>query len=82
MEVFGMLFERCHTDIRKRSPNQHKKYLNFRSKIQFDHPVYTTFGLVLTSPRPKLAVMTMFSGLPVTGSRVNMTPAASASTIS
>ena len=36
MEVFQMLFERCHT---KGSLKQHTKYFNFRSIIQLDHPV-------------------------------------------
>ena len=36
----------------------------------------------LTSPSPKFAVMRIFDGFPVFGSRVNKTPAASAATIS
>ena len=40
IEVFHMLFERCHTlKDRKRSIKQHIKDLNFRNKIQLDHPV-------------------------------------------
>ena len=31
IEVFDMLFERCHTKSRKRSIEQHIKYFNFRS---------------------------------------------------
>ena len=34
-----MLFERCHTKIRKRHLKQHMKYVHFRSKIQMDHSV-------------------------------------------
>ena len=33
------MFERCHTKHRNISIKQHIKYFNFRSKIQFDHPV-------------------------------------------
>ena len=39
MEVFSTLFERCHTEKRKRTLKQHVKYINFRRKIQLDHPV-------------------------------------------
>ena len=39
MEVYYMLFERCHTKNSKRSIKQHMKYFNFWSKIQLDHPV-------------------------------------------
>ena len=39
IEVFHMLFERCHSKNRKRSIKQHIKYLYFRSKIQLDHLV-------------------------------------------
>ena len=39
MEVFHMLFERCHTKNRKGSIKQHIQYFNFRSKVQLDHPV-------------------------------------------
>ena len=37
-----MLFERCPTKNRKRSPEQHIKYFNFRIKIQLDHPLQIT----------------------------------------
>ena len=40
MEVFNMLFERCYTINRKESLKQDKKYFNFLSKIQLDHPLY------------------------------------------
>ena len=36
IEVLHMLFEICHI---KRSIKQHKKYFNFRSQVQLDHPV-------------------------------------------
>ena len=39
MEVFHMLFERCHTKSIEGSLKQHTKYFNFRSIIQLDHPV-------------------------------------------
>ena len=41
MEVFYMLFERCHTKKRQRYLKQHVIYMyfNFRSIIQLDHPV-------------------------------------------
>ena len=39
IKVFHMLFERCHTNTRKRSIKQHIQYFNFQSKIQLDHPV-------------------------------------------
>ena len=39
MELFHILFERCHTKNRKRSLQQHTKYFNFRSKIQLYLPV-------------------------------------------
>ena len=39
MEVFYMLFERCHTKKRKRTLKQHIKYINFRSNNKLDHPV-------------------------------------------
>ena len=41
IEVFHMLFERCHTKNRKRSVKQHIKYFNFRSKVLLDHPVHS-----------------------------------------
>ena len=39
MEVFHMLFERCHTKKRKRSIKQDTQYFNFRSEVLLDHPV-------------------------------------------
>ena len=39
MEIFFMLFGRCHTKNQKRSLKRHIKHFNFRSKIQLDHPV-------------------------------------------
>ena len=39
IEVFYMLFERCHTKNRKRSIKQHIKYFSFRSCVQLDHPI-------------------------------------------
>ena len=39
IEVFHMLFERCHTKNRKRSTRQHIKYFIFRCYIQLDLPV-------------------------------------------
>ena len=42
IEVFFMLFERCHTKILKiktGSLKQFLKYFNFWSKIQLEHPV-------------------------------------------
>ena len=39
MGVLYMMFERCHTKHRKKSLKQHITYLNFRTKIQLDHPV-------------------------------------------
>ena len=39
VEVFYMLFDRCHTKNVKRFLKQHIKYFNFRSKIQLDQPV-------------------------------------------
>ena len=39
MEVYHMLFERCHSKNRKRFIKQHIKYFNFRSKVQLNHPV-------------------------------------------
>ena len=43
MEVFFIF----HAKNRKRSLRQHKKYFNFRSKIQLDHPVQQTRGVQL-----------------------------------
>ena len=34
-----MLFERYHTENRKKSLKQRIKYFNFRSKIHLNHPV-------------------------------------------
>ena len=34
-----MLFDRYHTEFRKRSFKKHINYFNFRSKIQMDQPV-------------------------------------------
>ena len=42
IEVLYMMFERCETKNRKRSFRQHLKYINFRSRIQLDHPVSVT----------------------------------------
>ena len=46
MEVFYVLFERCHTKNGKRYLKQHLKYFNFRSKIQLDHPVRFVLSVV------------------------------------
>ena len=35
-----MLFEICHTEIRKWSMKQHIRHFNFLNKIQSDHPVH------------------------------------------
>ena len=40
IEVFHMLFERCHTNNRKRYLKHHLNYFNFRSKAQLDQPVH------------------------------------------
>ena len=40
IEVFHMLFERCHSKNRKSSIKQHAEYFNFLCKIQFDHSVH------------------------------------------
>ena len=34
-----MVFERCHIKNRMRSLKLHLQYINFRRKIQLDHPV-------------------------------------------
>ena len=39
IEVLYMLFEGCYTKYRKISLKYHIKYLNFRSKIQLNHPI-------------------------------------------
>ena len=45
IEVFHMLFERCHYKYRKRSIKLPIKYVSFRSKIQLDLPVDTNVSL-------------------------------------
>ena len=39
IEVFHMLFERCHTKNRIKYIKQLIKYFNFRCNVQLDHPV-------------------------------------------
>ena len=39
IEVFQMLFERCHNKNSKISIKQHIKYFNFWSKVQFHQHV-------------------------------------------
>ena len=48
-----MPFERCQTNVRKRSFKQHIKYFNFRSKIQLEYPVcwIKLLGSLLSSAR-------------------------------
>ena len=60
MEVYHMLFERCHTKNGKRSIKQHIKYFNFRGKVQLDHPVELTLEVCLTG----LYSVLLFSGRP------------------
>ena len=54
-----MLFERCHTNNRKRSLRQHVKYFNLRSKILLDHPVhiYITWVIHLDSSLQALSAV-------------------------
>ena len=40
IEVFHMLFERSRTKNRKKSIKQHRKYFNFRSKVQLNHTAH------------------------------------------
>ena len=39
IEVFSMLFDRCHSENRKITIKQHTEYFNFLCKIQLDNPV-------------------------------------------
>ena len=44
IEVFNILFNRCHSESRKSPIKLHTEYFNFLCKIQFDHPVHFLFA--------------------------------------
>ena len=60
MEVFHMLFERCHTKDRKGSLKQHIKYFNFWSKTQLDHHVGTCYQKIYTSDKSSCVTLSRF----------------------
>ena len=46
-----MLFERCLTKNRNKYLKQHKKYFNFRSKMQLDHTVHSKVRIFTPNTR-------------------------------
>ena len=59
IEVFQLLFDRCHSKTRKRSIKQHIKYFKFRSFVQLDQPVVrgATFTVGIVPPTAKRRMM-------------------------
>ena len=53
IEVFNILFNRCHSESRKSPIKLHTEYFNFLCKIQLDHPVPTLSLCILAERRRK-----------------------------